>query len=42
MTREESWVAEQVRLIALEDGFGPEYTPQPKQPAPDSDGERAA
>jgi hypothetical protein len=27
MTREESWVAEQARLIDLEDGFGPAYVP---------------
>jgi hypothetical protein len=25
MTRDEDWVAEQVRLMTLEDGFGPGY-----------------
>jgi hypothetical protein len=26
MTRDEDWVAEQVRLMTLEDGFGPGYS----------------
>ena len=27
MTKDESWVAEQARLLDLEEGFGPTYTP---------------
>ena len=28
MTNDENWVAEQARLIDLEDGFGPRYMPE--------------
>jgi hypothetical protein len=42
MTAEETWVAEQARLIDLEEGFGPRYRPHPKEPAPEADPELAA
>ena len=28
MNPNESWIAEQVRLLTLEDGFGPSYAPE--------------
>lgn len=28
MNTNESWIAEQARLLMLEDGFGPRYIPQ--------------
>ncbi|HEV8671029.1 MAG TPA: hypothetical protein VGS01_09885 [Candidatus Limnocylindria bacterium] len=42
MKTDESWVAEQARLIDLEEGFGPEYAPRSKEPAPEADPELAA
>ena len=28
MNQNESWIAEQARLLTLEDGFGPDYIPE--------------
>jgi hypothetical protein len=42
MNPNESWIAEQARLLTLEEGFGPDYAPRLKEPAPDADPELAA
>ena len=42
MNQNESWIAEQARLIDLEEGFGPDYAPRSNEPAPDVDPELAA
>jgi len=33
MKPDESWIAEQARLLALEDGFGPAYVAAARDPA---------
>lgn len=42
MTNTDGWVAEQARLIDLEEGFGPGYRPRSAEPAPEVDPELAA
>jgi hypothetical protein len=37
MRPDENWVAEQVRLLTLEDGFGPTYSTRSGPPANASD-----
>ncbi len=39
MNPNENWIAEQTRLIALEEGFGPGYLPHVDAPAPEVDPE---
>ena len=42
MNTNENWIAEQARLIDLEDGFGPGYAPPRSDGAADTDEEIAA
>jgi hypothetical protein len=42
MNQNENWIAEQARLIDLEDGFGPEYAPARSAGPADTDEEIAA
>ena len=36
MNPNESWIAEQARLLALEDGFGPSYSTKGSAPSGDA------
>jgi hypothetical protein len=38
----ESWIAEQSRLLDLEEGFGPDRAPRSEAPAPEAEPEQAA
>ena len=42
MNTNENWIAEQARLIDLEDGFGPGYAPRQSAGPADTDEEIAA
>ena len=42
MNTNENWIAEQARLIDLEDGFGPGYAPPRSARAADTDEDNAA
>lgn len=42
MNPNESWIAEQARLLALEDGFGPGYAPTGVRGSATDDGEAAS
>lgn len=42
MNPNESWIAEQARLLALEDGFGPGYVPARSAKAADAQEDTAA
>jgi hypothetical protein len=42
MNPNENWIAEQARLVDLEDGFGPAYVPARSAAPPDADEDIAA
>ncbi len=42
MNPNESWIAEQARLLTLEDGFGPGYVPTRSAASADAEDESAA
>ena len=42
MKTDENWIAEQARLIDLEDGFGPGYAPARSAGAADAENDTAA